>query len=132
MQLENQVCSLELAKELKKLGVKQESQFYWNRGQSYLICEDSRLRVPEDVSAFTVAELGEVLPEVTAIQNGELGRLEITYRTYSEDGNREWDVCYMANNDFRSEFANTEADARAKMLIYLLENKLITLETAKN
>ena len=32
MKLEQQVCSLELAKELKKLGVKQKSEFYWYEG----------------------------------------------------------------------------------------------------
>ena len=30
MKLEDQVCSLELAKKLKELGVKQDSLFYWN------------------------------------------------------------------------------------------------------
>jgi len=29
MKLEDQVCSLELAKRLKELGVEQESLFYW-------------------------------------------------------------------------------------------------------
>jgi hypothetical protein len=35
-----------------------------------------------------------------------------------------WDVCYMARDEFYSEYAYTEADARAKMLIYLVENGL--------
>ena len=29
MKIESQVCSLELAKKLKELGVKQESLYYW-------------------------------------------------------------------------------------------------------
>ena len=31
MKLQNQVCSLELSKKLKELGVKQESLWYWIR-----------------------------------------------------------------------------------------------------
>ena len=34
MKLEEQVCSLELAKELKELGVKQDSMFYWEHTET--------------------------------------------------------------------------------------------------
>lgn len=71
-----------------------------------------------------IVSLGEMLPETAIIQNGEIGRLEITFRIYNEVGNKEWDVGYTADNDFRSEFADSLANAMAKMLIYLLENKL--------
>ena len=74
MELEQQVCSLELAKKLKELGVKQESLWYWNmitkefkdyEGKSPIIaCEIySNSRLWENFSAFTVAELGEMLPK---------------------------------------------------------------------
>jgi hypothetical protein len=75
MKLEQQVTSLELSKQLKELGVKQESVFWWNvlfnSGETELEnfqryktsdgspCDDS-------ISAFTVAELGEMLPEGAA------------------------------------------------------------------
>ena len=61
MKLENQVCSLELAKKLKELGVKQESLFWW--------CKDFKGRVVQPhkhnclgggISAFTVIELLEI------------------------------------------------------------------------
>jgi hypothetical protein len=35
MKLEDQVCSLELAKRLQELGVKRESLFYWHEEQGH-------------------------------------------------------------------------------------------------
>ena len=70
MKIEDQVCSLELSKKLKELGVKQDSIFYWING----VITDINVS-PEQTrnlwypahsytlySAFTVAELGEMLP----------------------------------------------------------------------
>ena len=34
MKIENQVCSLELAKKLKELGVEQDSYFFWYGGKA--------------------------------------------------------------------------------------------------
>ena len=67
MKLEDQVCSLELAQKLKAMGVKQESHFYWvnRRGDgACLVCEEESMNWanPEMWSAFTVAELGEMIP----------------------------------------------------------------------
>jgi len=65
-------------------------------------------------SAFTVAELGEMLPEM--IDNLQILTWKKTWReqmTY---------FCEHRDNVFSAE---TEAEARAKMLIYLLENKFI-------
>lgn len=69
MELEKQVCSFALAKRLKKFGVKQESYFVWVNTdfdeevqwfiRSTLGDTDPN---PDAVSAFTVAELGEILP----------------------------------------------------------------------
>ena len=71
MKLEDQCVSLEMAKKLKELGVNKISLFYWN------ICHDCENEYPEgsvqwelvygenhgeNISAFTVAELGEILP----------------------------------------------------------------------
>jgi len=125
MKLEDQVCSLDLAKKLKELGVKQESYFTWYQGIGgvwYLgdpaesmnnAVEIGHTTAPQFnfVAAFTVAELGEMLP-----------LNHYTMRNQWE----QWTPC----NDERalpSESAPTEADTRAKMLIYLLENKLINL-----
>src|SRR5688572_17796027 len=85
MPIENQVVSLQLAKKLKELGVKQESLFYWVKMdeknlmlavKTYsLIATDGKTwsammavgqidREPLEIySTFTVAELGDMLPE---------------------------------------------------------------------
>jgi hypothetical protein len=63
-------------------------------------------------AAFTVAELGEMLPE--------------TYYSGSNQFGSYW--CSTVNVTDRTFVADTEADARAKMLIYLVENKLIAAD----
>src|SRR5436853_6300896 len=78
MDLEKQVVSLDLAKRLKELGVKQESLFYWIKhrqtawpepqlwftGEIHRYNEESPNAFKIDIlsSTFTVAELGEMLP----------------------------------------------------------------------
>ena len=143
MTLKNQVVSLELAKRLKELGVKQESLFYWCDGKTDVghktllvmgtqgLCEiDGKIRargfswneLPEKVesSAFTVAELGEMLP----------------------DGCKDWRYKDMWIGDFgggirktvdtlKLDSSATEADARGGMLIYLLENSLLPCPSSK-
>ena len=136
MELEKQVCSLELANKLKKLGIRQGSLFYWAQWkvtrQWHIVLhdhigldDDPELASPAfnkgKYAAFTVAELGELIgtqarsyrtdnPEEPAWQCGGIWIKYVgkspTYPSHSED-------------------ANTEADARAKMLVYLLENRLI-------
>jgi hypothetical protein len=65
MKLENQVTNLELSKRLKELGVKQESLFYWKEydGRWWLDYCGKPWDEFKDrwASAFTVAELGEII-----------------------------------------------------------------------
>lgn len=113
MKLEDQVVSLELAKRLKELGVKQESFFYWD-GQllrpAIYAGDGHNLGVPlsdKIFAAFTVAELGEILPDHSYAQKRDDGYWECGYHLAL------------------GKIAKTEADARAKMLIYLLEQGLV-------
>lgn len=122
MNIEQQVVSLDLAKRLKELNVKQESLFWWS------ICHDCEKEYPEgsvkwdlsfdkqhgeNISAFTVAELGEMLPD----------------RAYSFRGDYEhkWEctIDLLGDEYYTTSGGDTEADARAKLLIYLLENGLM-------
>jgi hypothetical protein len=77
MKLENQVCSLELSKKLKELGVKQESLFYhcnwksiasmgigWEIRDKVTVKHNYPIFLEEDYSAFTVAELISMLQTV--------------------------------------------------------------------
>lgn len=69
MQLEQQVTSLELSKKLNELGVPQESLFRWYENlrhtESGVYCDLWSNWDEYDgdwVAAYTVAELGELLP----------------------------------------------------------------------
>src|SRR5258705_436319 len=113
MKLEFQVVSLDLAKRLKELGVKQESLFYWTEqdspaGGSIWQLEDSLLKT-EQYSAFTVAELGMLIEPCSKVM---LPQFHTTEHIWFCPG-------------LECTESDTEADARAKMLVYLLENKLI-------
>ena len=125
MKLKDQVCSLELAKKLKELGVKQESLWWWRKEASH----DWRLRFFEDfenlddndnvnfvlpeltISAFTCSELGEMLPKFIG----------------SWKNKQNWSCRSSHDLDSKLFMVNTEANARAKMLIYLIENKLVEI-----
>lgn len=114
MKLEDQVCSLPLAKRLKELGVSEDSLFVWQgAGEDWEVM--SREHSGSNIAAFTVAELGEMLPGGTeSFRDSDEVNPEYWTRLKDEE----------ENPDHR---AKTEADARAKTLIYLLENNLITL-----
>lgn len=136
MSLEKQVCSLEPAQKLKELGVKQESLFYYaHQGKIYsrehyysnYNSNDendqeavtfeyylSEVNSGQIYSAFTVAELGNLITSVKGI------RLDSTRHTTMD----EWSI---AISETERIYADTEADARAKCLIYLIENNLISL-----
>lgn len=123
---EKYVVSLETAKRMKELGFPQETDFIWVDLQKddhwYLLpnSEDVTLKAKEWkmnlVAAPHVGELGDFIPKRfrLPVHNTIDGRWMIGES--SED--------LQINID-------TEADARAKMLIYLAENKLIDPKTLK-
>ncbi len=123
MTLENQVVSLDLSKRLKELGFKQESLFYYINGilrleeytgeVEHLFWGNEHNNTKHTIySAYTVAELGEMLPKNTSCFKEPVD-------------NYQW-VCTRNEPRVMLSFrADTEANARAKMLIYLKENNLI-------
>jgi hypothetical protein len=163
MNIEEQVCSLELSKKLKELGVKQESFYHWHyqvythEDFKWKLIDSSKfsyityLSKENFISAFTVAELGELLPNcISIIENDELKKIFsnfkfVTYKSVTVFENNEFELLttpvYVLNYicDSTNEMRNwifdkllikaiydkNEANARAKMLIYLIENGLI-------
>jgi hypothetical protein len=133
MELHKQVCSLELAKRLKELGVKQESFFHYLDEREYEGEEDEngnpcdyKIEIIQNAdtlpgkeisllySAFTVAELGNILPNWF---DSAKWNYDIWVCRFMELKNDKKHHC----------FGVSDADVRAKMLIYLLENNLMEL-----
>lgn len=133
MNLEQQVVSLEYAKRLKELGVEQQSLFYWFPHRSIETHEliewviiQNKGGSDESCSAFTVAELGEMFDRELKIHSGKtVSYLELYYCAYIESSSEGyWNKTHCFN-------ADTEANARAKMLVHLIENKLYDQKTQK-
>lgn len=128
MKIEQQVVSLELAKKLKELGVKQVSLFYWvyvNHGGYWEIDAGINdyhhfpLNDGTDCSAFTVAELGEMLYDLA-------NKIDCGDSWYDLTGQTERPT--IGFGGYPEVVADTEADARAKMVICLLEDSLIQVK----
>jgi len=130
MKMEDQVCSIELAKRLKELGVKQDSLFYWKEiGLStdrWIIdfCEKP-LKEFDDrwCSAFTVAELGNLLPDTITIGDEKFYlTMSVDKHVYYE--NMKKDEEYW---DFETSDDHNEADSRASMILHLIKYNLMEL-----
>ena len=124
MKIENQVVTIEQAKKLKELGVTAEPLFWYVIDIDPITPLDiiqkwqhSNFDQCEKYPAYTVAELGVMMPSET-----------FTQRTGSEDSEYDnWEWVDDGNGNANGLY-ETEAEARASMLIYLLENNLTTPE----
>jgi hypothetical protein len=127
MKLEDAVTSLELSRKLFEFGFKRESLFIWGNIRKHQLqaglkptvyfkqCsiehwDNKKRHIQEAI------ELGEILPAYTPAELGEI---------------LDWkQITILGLTDCLKDFffnSNTEADARAKMLIYLIENNYIKL-----
>lgn len=129
MKLEDQVTSLDLCRRLKELGVKQESYFWWVKKNfandppvdPWIVEAYQDTHAMENTSAFAVPELGEMLPINIRIDKSPF--ILVIGKTWMKT----WVVSYRNSKigksiEFQSEI---EADARARTLIYLIEQKLL-------
>jgi hypothetical protein len=131
MKMEDRVCSFDQAKKLFELIGNKGPFFSWEYGSHkkrwYVAIHDEEWAYQTNrkwYPAYTVAELGLMLPEYVEIYNGD------------ED-------IFVAHGDFATlvigegywqshgEEFNTEAQARASALIWLLENDYIKPENIK-
>ncbi len=143
MNIEDQCCSIGLAKKLKELGVKQKNLFCWYAFENPLnnVFKESdldddmwRIGNARDVSkggadytysAFTVSELGEMLPFEINEKVAEIAFFKYEngyYVSYIQWAMAEMHDCLCETID------KNEANARAKMIIHLLENNLVTVD----
>lgn len=133
MKLEDQVCSLELAKRLKELGVKQDSYWHWSTNSGLGLnehlysCNQLSQYGTEGVtfaSAFTVAELGNILPQLLPMEKHQhhYGRLTL-WRV-----NDNWQLAYNLESKQCHEidaWDKSMANTFAKMLIRLIEKGIV-------
>ena len=131
MKLKNQVCSLKLAEKLKKLGYPQKGLFWWsvyyNLKTNKPNYNDGEIHYGKDMSASihfdyvapTVAELGEIMKEKGM---GTTAYSTLVKKEWWVSGGI-WDVGKQKYDGLETD--KTWANALAKMLIYLLENKLL-------
>lgn len=149
MNLEKQVNSLELSKRLRELGVKRESLFHWvtfkntsspegqkerehraiiGEWEKEFYTEKSYLKDFKYYSAFTAAELGEILPY--KLKNDSPGKNDLSLEILKY-GNNRWLLVYVEDQNKPPIICiidKSEANARAKMCIYLIENGLVKVE----
>lgn len=161
MILKDQVCTEQQARRLKELGAIQESLFYWytsphDNGKdeywetkeiTYMpffvnasTLEDESegctyyVNQTDQYSAFTVAELGLMLPDV---DNHEFIWASFPDAGITEEG-LDIDppafsvfigpsVCHLEEEPFDNKIYPTEAQARAAFLIYCIENNKTTV-----
>ena len=141
MNLEKQVVSLELSKQLKELGFKQDSIFEYRKfdGDKGFFWSSPLLvgKIPEKLgianvgfgklSTYTVAELGEKLPD-RLDEKAQATDYETHYFFEITKDVKNWEVSYRGSGDSGCKiFVGDEnlSNAMAKVLIYLKENNLI-------
>lgn len=128
--IESQVCTLGQAQELKLLGVKQDSIF---------VHRHQKIEFGEPI--HTILESGNWSGNLySAWTSGELGVM-LPKRLYIGHKGESWDLEWLASqnllryvdhdSDYKQlvEFrVDNEAVARADLLIYLLKNKLVSID----
>ena len=147
MKQEDKVCSLKLSMQLRGLGVKQKSLFYWDYdSENCYAVKFMPFHCPglEHYSAFTADELGEMLPNHVTIEEEEpFNNFCLVIRKFNSVDeelklinnytvNYECDTFSLneiplprrlTNNVFDKNLAN----AMASMILFLVENKLMVI-----
>lgn len=124
--LTQQVTNETISLRLRELGVSQDSLFYYAKpvnSEKWILYYGKPTSVNRNVewdhlSAFTCSELGEMLPTtVDKVFHFEEWKTDFDFTIQYKSLNK---ILHWITE-------KNEADARGKMLIYLLENSLITI-----
>lgn len=130
MKLESQVISLELSKKLQELCVKQESLFYWRDYNSEAgheliyspgVFHENAVTVYDYYSAFTASELLESLPSYVGCW------LDIVKGRNIMDETDKYSARYFMS-DIIMDAEENVCNTLARMLIYLIENKIMEIK----
>lgn len=152
MKLEDQVISLPMAQRLKELGVKQESYFSWFKYQY----SKRKLKYPGKMGrftqqefcgilksdepfsadyavidkscAFTVAELGQLLPDSLTVDHYRMHFHSYKQEQYKKPALWTCTLGHSTDKEVPDFDRHNEAEARGALLIHLLESNLITIE----
>lgn len=140
MNIKEQVCTLEQAIKLKELGVKMESYLIWyltplHKTTQGIYQRHSCIELGSgEYPAFTTTELGAMMPKGIEIPGRWGGKLQ-TFGSWKRNDNL-W-FCWYAPGIREESYKDdeyicratsyNEAEARADVLIYLIENNLIPL-----
>jgi hypothetical protein len=133
MKIKGQVVSLDLSKELKELDVKQDSVWVWvkapcrDRGYECRLSWNIDLYI-ENYSAYSVAELGEMLPGEISVKAGNTTTTPYFLdcgKIYSEAIYYVRYIQHVMGYTFCIQHGSIEANARAKMVIFLIKAGLI-------
>ena len=139
MKIDDQVCTMAQAKRLKELGIIVPLHFFWwytglyENDMCQLISGFSSDKGPLYFPAFTVAELGEMMPVNFSYQDRQCF---VTSEKYPNSSHTKW-ICGIHTVWAHDKpviakkycLGRTEADCRAALLIYLLETKVISTES---
>lgn len=135
MKLQN-YCTVEQSKKLEELGIKGKSDVYHIYRSKWELVPTGYFYEDEEgidlYNAWGVAELGVMLPHPQTLS--EMGGwVHPSEFDKSESDGRKWYMIWEWEKDNGTHDRKlidgvTEAEARAAMLIYLLENKLITAD----
>ena len=125
MKIYDQVVSLEPAKQMREMGAEQNSIFFWNewytddeRDETYFVSCDHEAQAHTIASAYTVAELGEMLPR-GHWESGAVALDTLFFCSWEEDWERPNEKTSIVK------YGKTEADARAEMWLHLKKDGLI-------
>lgn len=127
MKLQNLVCTTKQGEILKELGIKQNSLFYWTGEKWGIMPKSSCDFTGSPTSLFTVGELGFLLP-IYPTTNA-------THSWYHRHCWKGHSVGYSeigGKNHIESPWYESEAEARAYLLIFIIQCGYISVDEINN